>query len=401
MSTQKPTILVVDDNPTNLSVLFDLLIAKGYTVLFAEDGESALERVKHTIPDLILLDIMMPGIDGYETCDRLNAMERTRDVPVIFMTALSDTHDKIRAFEKGAVDYITKPFQQAEVLARIHSHLTIQRLQRQLQKYVMDLQQLNASKDRFFSIISHDLRGQFASMRILSDVLHSERHELDPDKADVVHDLNRTINRSYRLMENLLDWALLQQGGMKYSPIELELREMLQTSVKMMDQNAKQKEQTLTAIDNPPGSEQLIIYADEKMVHTILRNLISNAIKFTERAGHIRVSGQRYTPSDAAPADYVLISIEDNGVGMSEKALGKIFRIDEKYQTQGTAQELGTGLGLILCKELVEKNDGQIWVTSEAGKGSTFYFTLPLATAENMNRLSPAALPRSSEAHDD
>lgn len=365
--SNKGVILIVDDNPTNLGVLFESLTQSGYRVLIAQDGELALRQVERVKPDIILLDVLMPGIDGFETCRRLKVNDDTREIPVIFMTALSDTVDKIKGFEIGAVDYITKPFQQEEVRARIHAHLTIQNLQRQLQSQNEVLQELNNNKDRFFSIISHDLRGQFATLFILTDLLSDSCKDSEGNPNQLLTDVRQVVQNTFKLLENLLDWALLQRGKMEFYPEMIDLKTIVESTVKLFEENARQKQIRIQA----KVVEHLKAYADEKMVNTILRNLINNAIKFTRENGEITVQVQ-----DRADG-FMQIAVTDTGIGIEPTEQEKLFRIDVKYQKSGTAQETGTGLGLILCKELVEKNGGRIWVESEKDKGSTFTFTLP------------------------
>jgi two-component system sensor histidine kinase/response regulator len=220
--SQTGTILIVDDNPTNLGVLFSSLTHAGFKVLVAEDGEKALAQVERTQPHVILLDILMPGIDGFETCRRLKCLEASAEIPVIFMTALSDTIDKIKGFEAGGVDYITKPFQQEEVLARVKAHLTIRQLQQQLQRQNdllarqnelleeknTQLVALNASKDKFFSIIAHDLRSPFTGFLGLTQFIVENIEEWEREKIkDITTKLHESAENLYALMGNLLTWS--------------------------------------------------------------------------------------------------------------------------------------------------------------------------------------------------
>ncbi len=366
--TKKATILIVDDKPMNLTILINHLQESNYRIMAARSGEKAMEQLKYAHPDLILLDIMMPpGIDGFETCRRIKANESTKDIPIVFMSALTDTVDKVKGFKVGAVDYITKPFQQEEVLARVKTHLTIHKLRKKLEDQNEQLIRLNSSKDLFFSIIAHDLRGPFTGLLGISKILVKSINDLGPaERHELAVNFNLSIERTYKFLENLLDWAKLQRGEMKYQPASFSLNELIMSNIDLLTENAKQKGIKISYSTD----SDIFVYADQNMIDTIIRNLVSNAIKFTKHGGGIDIS--------ATVNDIVEIAISDNGVGISDERMDKLFRIDidRNIRTQGTSGELGTGLGLILCKELVKKNGGKIWASSEKGKGSTFKFIL-------------------------
>ena len=392
---EKATILVIDDNTTNLNILLDYLNELSYRVLIAPSGEQALQRLQYARPDVILLDIMMPGIDGFETCRRLKADDATKDIPVIFMTALTETVDKVRGFSVGGVDYITKPFQHEEVLARVKTHLTIRKLQQELrqqnetlERYAEMLAQkndelkaknaeldekngqlnlLNADKDKFFSIIAHDLRNPIGALRELPQLIAENLDNYSKDELRRLITMQRDAARNlFELLENLLTWSRMQRGLIDFNPEPIQVSALVQRSIALLMPSAAQKAITLTQAVNP----SLLGMADHKMIDAVVRNLISNAIKFTNQGGTIEVSGN----DDGA---FMTIAVKDNGVGIGEQFLPKLFRIDEQYRRTGTANERGTGLGLILCKEFVERNGGEIRVESKVGNGSTFSFTLP------------------------
>lgn len=377
MSTQEPsksTVLVVDDNPTNLQVLLESLRQTGFKILVARSGESAIQQAEYGKPDVILLDVMMPGMDGFETCRRLKTREALKDVPVIFMTALTETSDKIKGFQAGGVDYITKPLHHEEVLARVATHLTMRRMQQQLQEQHLllqekhaQLQAINASKDKFFSIISHDLRSPLSAVLTGLRMLTDSKNDLSGDEQqEIIHDARDTTERLYALLENLLAWARIQRGVMELTPRPLDMRPLLEQNARLFAANAAQKRiairQTVT--------EPILIYADRAMVDAVIRNLLSNALKFTEAQGTITISASQ---RDAA----VEVAIADTGVGMSAETLAKLFRLDVRYDQPGTAGEKGTGLGLNVCKEFVEKNNGTISVESVPGTGTMFCLRFP------------------------
>lgn len=364
---EKAIILIVDDNPTNLQILFDYLEKSGFKILVAPNGERAIRQLEKIIPDIILLDIMMPGIDGYETCRRIRENKAMTDIPVIFMSALSDTFDKIRGFEAGAVDYVTKPFQQEEVLARINAHLTIRIQKKELSELNRQLSESNITKDKFFSVIAHDLKNAFFPLFSYPDLLtRSIDHKDYGNVRKYAGNIKEHIENSYKLMENLLNWSRVQTGTMDFRPRVILLYKVGLRCVALLSENANQKGIALSyTIDR-----DICVWADPDMTDTVLRNLISNAVKFTDSGGRITVSARSFN-------EEVEISVSDTGIGIGEENLPKLFRIDQVLKKEGTAGERGTGLGLILCREFVEKNKGKISAESELGKGTTFRFTLP------------------------
>jgi two-component system, sensor histidine kinase and response regulator len=380
-ASYKPIVLVVDDNPTNLQVLLDALKAAGLKILVARSGESALQQAEYAQPDLILLDVMMPGIDGFETCRRLKAHATLKDIPVIFMTALTDTADKITGFQVGGVDFITKPLQHEEVLARVTTHLTICNLQRQLQQQNLRLQEkntqlaeLNASKDKFFAIIAHDLRSPLATVLIGLRMLTTEVSDLpESERNGILQDVLQTTEVLHALIGNLLTWARLQRGMMEHQPQVVNLATLVAQNLALFHTNAQHK--AITMHDRIP--HPCMVYADPNMMDTIIRNLISNALKFTNAQGQITLAATVQTP-------LIEITVADTGIGMNADTLANLFRLDVRYNQRGTAGEKGTGLGLNLCQELIVKNDGRIWVESQVGHGTTFHFTLPAAPEQTV-----------------
>lgn len=371
---EKSTVLLVDDKPENLDVLITYLAEFGFTILVAQEGEEAIELAQRYRPDIILLDVMMPGIDGFEVCQRLKAFENLTDIPVIFMTALSDTVDKLKGFKAGGVDYITKPLQHEEVMARVKTHLTIRMLQQQLQNKNVQLERANeqlqeliASKDKFFSIISHDLRNLFQGVLWSIELIMMNIDTYDKEEIKKwVLTLQSSSEKLYSLVENLLLWSRIQKSKMDYNPRYIDFRDIVEQNLLLFMKNAEKKNiQLISSIKEP-----VFIYVDNNIINVVIRNFISNALKFTEEGGSVVISAQQNKK-------YVTVSIKDTGIGISKENLSKLFRIDVTLKAIGTAGEQGTGLGLILCKELIEKSGGSILVESELGKGTTFTFTLP------------------------
>ncbi|MFZ6029065.1 MAG: response regulator [Chloroflexota bacterium] len=576
------TILIVDDNPTNLGVISDYLKSYGFEILTARSGDMALKRVEYARPDIILMDVMMPGLNGFETCQTLKFNENTRSIPVIFMTALADTEDKVKGFQAGGVDYVTKPIQQEEVLARVTAHLQISKLTAnltarndELQKTskdlnylnekmlqvterlrganamlarralqletnsqvsqniasylelsqllpevvkiiqakfgyyfvavnlideskehivlqacigrdgrqpiqpgfslpladepksisasacrackiqvvndvsrepayfavaelpetraelvvplcvgqevmgVLDIQhdqcfafapedcallqalanqiaiairnaqsygivkrlhsleeeraqalsKLNADKDKFFSIISHDLRSPFNSLlgniQLVKEMFGSLSAH---DMREILDSIHRQAKLAYTLLDNLLTWTRMQrEGGMVCQPERVELAGLVRDTIDVLKQPAEDKN---VHLENAMPSD-LYVFADRQMLYTIMRNLTNNAIKFTPGGGTVTLDASPYGEGE------VKISVRDTGVGIAPENLDKIFQLGVSHSTPGTAQEQGTGLGLLICKDMVACNGGQLTIQSSLGAGTTVAFNLP------------------------
>ena len=355
-------ILIVDDNPANLGVLFSHLDSSGYDVRVAEDGEAALELLREEPVDLILLDIMLPGRSGIEICRELKRRDDTGDIPVLFISALSSVDDKVEGFAAGGVDYITKPFQQEEVLARVEAHLTIKRQREELAELV-------AVRDRFFGLIAHDLRGPFSGFLSASELIKRGADDMDLESLrEVAHELHRSAEKTSALLENLLNWALLQQRMVSVNPEPVHVETLVDDAISVLEQPLDAKNISL----KKDLDSAVYVWCDRDMLGTALRNLLSNAVKFTHYGGSASVR-----VADAGGT--VLIEIADTGVGMSQEAVARLFRMDRKVQTAGTNDEKGSGLGLLLVSEYIEENNGRIDVESTPGEGTTFRVTLPRA----------------------
>ncbi len=243
----------------------------------------------------------------------------------------------------------------------------LEKLNKKLSSSETKLKQLNANKDKFFSIISHDLRSPFSSLLGFADFIKSEIDELDKEEIkQYLNTLSKSAQGIYKLLDNLLHWSSLQTGRLEYNPEKLDLKELILNIVSLYKSKALEKE--ISLIKNING--ETYVYADNNMIDTVIRNLINNSIKFTEKGGEIVLK-------TISKDDKIVVSISDNGVGISSDDLNKLFKIEEHFSNFGTSNESGTGLGLILCKEFIEKNGGKIWVQSKEGEGTTFSFCLP------------------------
>lgn len=371
----KATVLAVDDQPQNLKVLASVL-SEDYNLSFANSGINALKNIENLMPDLILLDIMMPDINGFDVCRQLKSNEKTKDIPVVFLTAKTDIEDIMKGFDFGAVDYITKPFNHKEIKVRVKTHIQLYLAQRKIQamneslllsekelkKNADRLDKANKERDKFFSVLAHDLRNPFQIIIGFAGMLKGEVGNKNDESANYYAEQIYDVSKNtYNLLQNLLQWANLKQGKGCFAPKKLNLSQLTQTCVALLEPAARQKEITLVQ----EADHDLEILADTQMLESVLRNLAGNAIKFTPKNGTVSISAHKQQ-------DKVVLSVSDTGVGMSEDKIKTLFMIDKTSSEPGTDGEVGTGLGLLLCKEFVDLHKGEIMVKSKPGEGTRF-----------------------------
>lgn len=386
---KKEKILIIEDTKFIIKLITQLL-EEYYDVKAAEDGQAGLDVVEDYMPDVILLDVMMPRLNGFEVCKALKESSKTKDIPVIFLTGTDSVDDVVKGFELGAVDYISKPVDDTILLARIKTHLELKKSRDKIKKHrdkLKDvnqqlasqrdelnkvneqLQAINDSKDQFLSLIAHDLRGPFTSLVGFSNYLMTEIDDLSFDEikkySKFIYD---SSNRTYVLLETLLKWARSQMGKMQVNAEKNDLYLVSSAAMEIVHVNANKKDVVLVN----KVKKDTFAYFDSNMIDTVIRNLVSNSLKFTPAKGEIKLSVEDKD-------DFVEVLVADTGVGMSAEAVNNLFKIGVCVTTTGTEGEQGTGLGLILCKEFVEKNGGDIRVESKEGKGTTFFVTLPKA----------------------
>lgn len=367
------TVLIVDDNVQNLQVLADILRGGNYRIAMVKNGIRALDFIGRKKPDMVLLDIMMPEMDGYEVCRRMKQDPESAEIPVIFISALADTDNKLRGFEVGGVDYIAKPFHREEVYARVNVHLKLKRANEKLRTANELLQEANAAKDKLFSVIAHDLRGPIGSLCQTVEILTEEPEELEAGlRGELLKSLGISVKSAHYLLENLLYWAGSQSGHIPFSPTPVRLCDIVEPNIQLLSGIAKNKDiRLISKIFECSGEEEKLAWADREMMQIVLRNLLSNALKFTPLSGQVSVSA-------LWKEDEVEISVSDTGVGIKEENIGRLFHLQQHFTTRGTQSEKGSGLGLLLCREFTEKNGGTIRVESAEGKGSIFRITLPV-----------------------
>ncbi|RPH32991.1 MAG: hybrid sensor histidine kinase/response regulator [Bacteroidales bacterium] len=368
-------VLVVDDSKLINSYISEILIKNNFLPISAYSGSEALQLLAEGMPDLILLDIVLPDITGFEVYAEIHKDASVKDIPVIFLTGISDAENIKKGLELGAIDYIPKPFKDIELTLKIVNHFKtinankqIKEREKKLEEYSRELEELNSTKNKFFSIIAHDLKNPLHLLMGLSNELMDNIQNLDIETVkEVVKGINSTSKQTFNLLENLLEWARMQTGNLQAKPERISCKAIIAEIKSLFDDAAKKKNIELI-FENDTDA---YIYADAAMMKTVLRNLVSNAIKFTSCNGEVSVNIQEHS-------DVCDIIVADNGIGIDPAHVEKIFRIDSKLSKIGTANEEGTGLGLLLCKEFVEKNNGAISVESQRGKGSRFIISMPL-----------------------
>ncbi len=356
----KKRVFIVDDIETNIQILHSILLKSGYDIDYARNGKDALEKAVTFKPDLILLDVMMPVMDGYEVCKKLKNTPECADIPVIFLTARNETESIVKGFKAGAVDYLTKPFNATELIIRVENHIKFRDSKKELIN-------LNESKDRFFRIIAHDIRSPLVGCQNLIKLLNEDYDKLnDDDRKSNLHLIQQSSNHLSGLLDNLILWSRGQSGNYEFNPERFNIMDVVHNSLDLLQFNASYKKISLES-DIP---KELVVRADKNMLYTIIRNLLSNAIKFTQEGGKV-------TLKTLDERGFFSISVEDNGIGMSEDTIKSLFSQGEQHRRSGTNDEPGSGLGLRLCKTLVEKHKGEIRVESEKDKGSRFIVILP------------------------
>jgi len=367
VNTTDPThrhadILIVDDTPANLQLLSGMLRERGYKVRPAPNGETALRAAHATPPDLILLDITMPGMDGYEVCRRLKADVRLRDIPVLFISALHETEDKVRAFHAGGLDYVSKPFQLEELEARVHTHLELRRHRLELEDNYARLRELEQLRDSLTHMVAHDMKSPLLAVQLSLDVLRFSLPRDDAGTTEVLETARASLNAVVQMIAQMIDVSRMESGSLALERTDTDLAEL---AAEMLAKHGPLAGARSLLRDAPAP---VVTPADADLIRRVLANLIGNAIKFTRSDGLVRVSVR---DDDSAAR----IEVRDDGPGIEPELHARIF---EKFgQVRDDKAHLGTGLGLTFCKMAIEAHGGAIGVESTPGSGSTFWFTLP------------------------
>jgi signal transduction histidine kinase len=364
--THSATILIVDDTPINLRVIVESLEGQGYRIVVATRGEEALKRASYVQPDLILLDVMMPDLNGFEICRRLKAQPTTRDIPVIFMTSLSSVDDKVTGFSVGAIDYVTKPLHVEEVRARIDTHLRLREMQKELERQAAQLKTANEELEAFAYSVSHDLRAPLRAINGFAQIL-CERcaASLPPEGLACLEKVQYASRRMDVLIQDLLTYARTGRGSVRAIPVPLS---PLVQEIECMFGERLAAASAHFEVSQPLATP----LGDPTLIEEILTNLLDNALKYRRRDSvpELRLSA-------TATAEHVLIQLADNGIGMPAEYQQKIFQVFQRLHHEH--EYPGTGIGLAIVDKAARAMGGEVSVESSPGQGSTFSVRLPVA----------------------
>ena len=366
-------ILVVDDVMSNVLLLKVLLTNEKFQVITANGGNKCVEMAKSEHPDLILLDVMMPDISGFDTAVILKKDPETADIPIIFLTALNAPSDLVHGFQVGANDFLSKPFSKEELIMRVMHQISLVAAKRIIVQQNDELKRTIGNRDKMYSVIAHDLRSPMASIRmVLNLVVNCLSREVVGDAIfDLIDKANRESEETHDLLDNLLKWTKSQTGRLNVVFQDFDLAEVVPGVVDIFVMIAETKHIELKL---DMGASPIMVRADKDMLKTVIRNFISNAIKFSNEGSSIDIF---VTVQDK----FAKINVRDHGVGISEDRLHNLFRAGKT--TYGTNNEEGSGLGLQLCQDFAEKNGGSVCVESVQGEGSTFSVLVPLLAEES------------------
>ncbi len=362
-------ILIVDDVTSNVLLLKVLLTNEKFKTITANSGRQAIELVEKEHPDLILLDVMMPEMNGFEVAHYLKKDPVTAEIPIIFLTALNATSDVVKGFQEGGNDFISKPFNKEELIIRITHQISLVAAKRIILAQTEELQKTIMGRDKLYSVIAHDLRSPVGSIKMVLNmlILNLPSSKIGTEMYELLTMANQTTEDVFSLLDNLLKWTKSQIGRMKVVYQDIDVVEVIEGVVEVFSMVAAAKKINI----HSQLPDELIAHGDIDMVKTVIRNLLSNAIKFSNEGADIWVIVE-------AENDMAVISVKDQGCGIDEEGQKKLLHTDTHFSTFGTNNEEGSGLGLLLCKDFAQKNGGDLWFVSAKGKGSTFSFSVPL-----------------------
>ena len=362
-------ILIVDDVVSNVLLLKVLLKNEKFKTVTASDGLEAIQQAEKELPDLILLDVMMPQMDGFETAMHLKNNPTTAGIPIIFLTALNSTQDIVKGFQAGANDFITKPFNKEELLVRVNHQISLVAAKKLILERTEELRNTIVGRDKLYSVIAHDLRSPLASIKMVLNmmVLGVSEDVIGKEMYQMLQMVNHSTEDVFSLLDNLLKWTKSQIGKLNVVYQDFRIDEVVEGVLDIFSLVSKSKNIQLVN----DSIDTVTVHADVDMVKTILRNLLSNALKFSYEGSQIIIGSQVET-------DKVIISVKDSGKGMSAEDKEKLLKTETHFSRYGTNNEEGSGLGLLLCQDFAIKNGGDLWFESEEGKGSTFFFSIPL-----------------------
>lgn len=362
-------ILIVDDVMSKVLLLKVLLTNEKFAIATASNGRQALEQVEKENPDLVLLDVMMPDMSGFEVAQHLKSNPNTADIPIIFLTALNSTADIVKGFQVGANDFISKPFNKEELIIRVTHQISLVAAKRLILSKTEELQRTIAGRDKLYSVIAHDLRSPMGSIKMVLNmlILNLPSEKIGAEMYELLTMANQTTEDVFSLLDNLLKWTKSQIGKLNVVYQDVDLVEVTDGVIEIFSMVASLKKIRIREMK----PEKMMVNADIDMLKTVVRNLLSNAIKFSKENSEVLVKMEEVD-------GMAVVSVQDYGCGISEEGQKKLLHTDTHFSTFGTNNEEGSGLGLLLCKDFVVKNGGKLWFTSKEGEGSIFSFSIPV-----------------------
>lgn len=362
-------ILIVDDVMSNVLLLKVLLTNEKFAIATASNGRQALEQVEKENPDLVLLDVMMPDMSGFEVAQHLKSNPNTADIPIIFLTALNSTADIVKGFQVGANDFISKPFNKEELIIRVTHQISLVAAKRLILSKTEELQRTIAGRDKLYSVIAHDLRSPMGSIKMVLNmlILNLPSEKIGAEMYELLTMANQTTEDVFSLLDNLLKWTKSQIGKLNVVYQDVDLVEVTDGVIEIFSMVASLKKIRIREMK----PEKMMVNADIDMLKTVVRNLLSNAIKFSKENSEVLVKMEEVD-------GMAVVSVQDYGCGISKEGQKKLLHTDTHFSTFGTNNEEGSGLGLLLCKDFVVKNGGKLWFTSKEGEGSIFSFSIPV-----------------------
>ncbi|MCB1192663.1 MAG: hybrid sensor histidine kinase/response regulator [Leptospiraceae bacterium] len=355
-TVKTPQVLIVDDIPKNLQLLGQVLSKEGYKIIIASNGIQALKVTEKVIPDLILLDIMMPGMDGFEICYRLKKSKQTSEIPIIFLTAKTEPEDIVKGFQAGAVDYVTKPFNTLELIQRVKTHLD-------LRDKTIRLNESNRNIQELVHVLTHDLSNPISAIHTTLQIVHE-----DPEIfLKMKNMMQLAIGNCLSIIDNVKKMSSIDDGKLQLVSEVVNLENLLQRSLIIFSQKLNDKQ---LKVDLNVAKETTVYVEPRSFGNSVFNNILSNAIKFSHPESTIEVSSE-------TRGDLVELRISDHGVGIPEELLNDVFNVNKATSRKGTKGEIGTGYGMPLVKKFVTKFNGKIEIESEEGKGTTIILLLP------------------------
>lgn len=371
---EKPFILIIDDDENDAFILKRILDRHNWDSHFIFRGSQAYEQAVDLFPDLILLDIRLPDVDGFQICHLLKSNEFTREIPVIFLTAFSDDEAIQKSFKLGAVDYIKKPFNICELENRINTQIELKRakenlikVNNELLKINQELKEQSINKDKLFSILSHDIKSAMSGIKGLMQYIITDFEDISKnDVYNILQNIYNTTSKTCSFINDFLEWTKVQMKGFKVIKKDILLYDLILELYEYFNSEIISKNLKF----NLNIDKNFVIYSDENIVRIIIRNILSNSIKFSYPNGEILINLNK---RNNKPQLY----IKDYGIGMDKKTLASLFDIEQIHSVPGTRNEQGSGLGLLLLKELADKANIKIFIESFPEYGTEIYLEFP------------------------